>query len=180
MKIKDMSLYALFAILIGVGAFIKLPVSIIPITLQTLFVILAAFILKKKAVYSVLLYVGMGLLGLPVFTSGGGISYVLVPSFGYLIGFIVCSWFVGNYKDTRRLSLFIRAFIGIIIVYFIGISYFVFIQYIYYGQVFSLSWLFTSLCLIYLPGDLLSIITAIIIYQRVQSVIPQYIIQPKA
>lgn len=102
MKIKDMCLCALFAVLIAVGAFIKLPVSIVPITLQTLFVILAALVLKKKAVYSVLLYVGMGLLGLPVFTSGGGISYVLVPSFGYLIGFIVCSWFVGNYTDTCR------------------------------------------------------------------------------
>lgn len=179
MKIRDMCLYALFAVLIGVGAFIRLPISIIPVTLQTLFVVLAAFVLKKKAVYSVLLYVGMGLLGLPVFTSGGGISYVLVPSFGYLIGFIVCSWFVGNYTDTCRFSLLIRSFIGIMIVYIFGMGYFVFIQYVYYGQLFSISWLLTSLCLIYLPGDLLSILIATIIYQRVASVLPQYKIQPR-
>ena len=42
----------------------------------------------KRQVYSVLLYIGIGLLGIPVFASGGGISYVLVPSFGYLIGFV--------------------------------------------------------------------------------------------
>lgn len=180
MKIKDMCLYALFAILIAVGAFIKLPISIVPITLQTLFVILAALILRKQAVYSVLLYVGMGLLGLPVFTSGGGISYVLVPSFGYLIGFILSSWFVGSYQSEERVSLFIRCCIGMGMIYIVGMLYFMFIQYIYYGQVFSISWIFTSLCLIYLPGDLLSIIVAIVIYQRVQSAIPQYHMQPRA
>ena len=42
--------YALFAVLIAVGAFIKLPISIVPITLQTLFIILAAFVLKENAV----------------------------------------------------------------------------------------------------------------------------------
>lgn len=180
MKIKEMCLCALFAILIAVGAFIKLPISIVPITLQTLFVILAALILRKQAIYSVLLYVGMGLLGLPVFTNGGGISYVLIPSFGYLLGFIVCSWFVGNYNNTRYLSLLIRCSIGIAIVYILGMSYFVFIQYLYYGQLFSIGWLVSSLCLIYIPGDLLSIIAAIVIYQRVQAVIPQYLMQPRA
>ena len=101
MKIKDMCLCALFAVLIGIGAFIKVPVSIVPITLQTLFVILASLILRQKAIYSVLLYVCMGLIGLPVFTSGGGISYVLIPSFGYLIGFIISSWFVGRYQNKE-------------------------------------------------------------------------------
>ena len=50
MKVKDMCFYALFAVLIAVGAFIKLPISIVPITLQTLFIILAAFVLKENAV----------------------------------------------------------------------------------------------------------------------------------
>ena len=180
MKIKDMCLCALFAILIGIGAFIKVPISIVPITLQTLFVILASLILRQKAMYSVLLYVYMGLLGLPVFTSGGGISYVLIPSFGYLIGFIISSWFVGRYHNTDHISVFLRSCIGLVIIYIIGMLYFIFIQYVYYGQVFSFGWIFTSLCLVYLPGDLLSIIIAILIYQRVQSVMPQYIIQSKA
>lgn len=50
MKVKDMCFYALFVVLIAVGAFIKLPISIVPITLQTLFIILAAFVLKENAV----------------------------------------------------------------------------------------------------------------------------------
>lgn len=177
MKIKDMCLYALFAVFIAVGAFIKVPVSIVPITFQTLFVIMASLILRQKAVYSVLLYVGMGLLGLPVFTSGGGISYVLIPSFGYLIGFVISSWFVGRYHNTDHVSLFLRSCIGLLIIYVIGMLYFILIQYVYYGQLFSISWIFTSLCLVYLPGDLLSIITAIVIYKRIEYSLPQYIMQ---
>ena len=139
MKTKDMCLYALFAVLIGVGAFIKLPISIVPVTLQTLFVILAALILKEKAVYSVLLYIGIGLLGIPVFASGGGISYVLVPSFGYLIGML----------------------------------YFALLQYFYYGQSYPVMFLITSLFLVYIPGDLLSVIAAIVIYERLQAYVPK-------
>lgn len=166
MKVKDMCFYALLAVLIAVGAFIKLPISIVPITLQTLFIGLAAFVLKEKAVYSVLLYVGMGLLGLPVFTSGGGLSYIFVPSFGYLIGFIFGSYFVGRYKNDIFQSLFIRGCLGMLIIYVIGIAYFVCIEYFYYGQVFAIEWIMTSLFLIYIPGDLISIIVAIIVYKR--------------
>ena len=89
MKTKDMCLYALFAVLIGVGAFIKLPISIVPVTLQTLFVILAALILKEKAVYSVLLYIGIGLLGIPVFASGGG-NLLCACSFIWVFDWVCC------------------------------------------------------------------------------------------
>ena len=136
MKIKEMCMYALFAILIGVGAFIKLPISIVPVTMQTLFVVMAGLFLKEKAIYSVMLYVGMGLIGLPVFASGGGISYVLVPSFGYLLGFIGAAYFVGKFSSDNKMRNLIICCIGMIIIYIIGILYFVFIQYAYYGKVF--------------------------------------------
>ena len=167
MKIKNMCLYALFSVLIAVGAFIKIPVSIVPITLQTLFVVLAGLMLKKQAVYSVLLYVTMGLIGLPVFTAGGGLSYVLIPSFGYLLGFIIASWYIGRHQDK---DLIIRCCIGLLVIYIVGIVYFVGIQYFYYRQVFTFTWLLTSLCLVYLPGDLLSIVIAIIIYKRISHI----------
>ncbi len=168
MKVKEMCLCALFALLIAVGAFIKVPVSIVPITLQTLFVVMAGLILKEKAVYSVLLYVGMGLIGLPVFASGSGISYVLVPSFGFLLGFIICSYYIGRVKSDNYKIIFIHCCIGMLLIYLMGMGYFIFIQYVYYQQVFSLSWVFTSLFLVYLPGDLLSIIVAEGIYLRLR------------
>lgn len=173
MKIKDMCLCALFAIGIGVGAFIRLPVSIVPITLQTLFVILTALIFKKKAIYSVLLYIGIGLLGFPVFASGGGISYVLVPSFGYLIGFVVCAYFVGHYQTQSQIKRFVVCLFGMILIYMIGMLYFALLQYFYYGQAYSVAFLVTSLFLVYIPGDLLSVIVAVAIYERLYKYIPK-------
>lgn len=164
-----MCLCALFAILIGVGAFIKVPISIVPITLQTLFVVLAGLFLKKKAVYSVLLYVGMGLIGLPVFTSGSGISYVLVPTFGYLIGFVVVSYYIGHTNHDNFSKSLIHCLIGILIIYIIGILYFVFIQYVYYQQVFALSWIVYSLFIVFIPGDVISCIIALIIHKRLRA-----------
>lgn len=87
---------ALFAALITVGGWISLPVFAIPFTLQSLFVLLAAAVLHKKAVYPVLLYVAAGLLGLPVFHNGlSGIGVLLGPTGGYLLGFILAAYAAG-------------------------------------------------------------------------------------
>lgn len=163
MKVKEMCIITMMSLLIAVGAFIKLPISIVPVTLQTLFVILAGLILKKKAVYSVLLYILLGLLGLPVFTNGGGLLYVLMPSFGYLLGFLICAYIVGHYD----FSVILRCVLGMLLIYFIGMIYFVLIEWLYYHQVFSVSYVLISLFLVYLPGDILSIIVALVIYKRV-------------
>ncbi len=163
MKVKEMCIITLMSLLIAVGAFIKLPISIVPITLQTLFVILAGLVLKKKAVYSVLIYILFGLLGLPVFTNGGGLLYVLMPSFGYLLGFLICSYIVGYY----HFSVILRCVLGMLLIYFIGMIYFVLIEWLYYHQLFSVSYILISLFLVYLPGDILSIMVALVIYKRV-------------
>ena len=167
MRIKDMCICSLIAILIAVGAFIKIPIGMVPITLQTLFLVLGAFLIKKKIVISVLLYLIMGLIGIPVFVNGGGFTYVLMPSFGYLIGFLFAGYYIGSYKKERMLWLILRSFLGILFIYLIGVIYFVLIEWVYYQQVFSFTYLFYYLFLIYLPGDLLSIIVAISIYKRI-------------
>lgn len=168
MKTKNLCLVALMSTLITVGAFIRLPISIVPITFQTLFVILNCYLLKNKAIFSILLYIFMGLIGLPVFTNGGGIGYILMPSFGYLIGFILCAYFIGNCHCESKKELFFAGIIGIIIIYIIGVFYFVIIEYFYYHQIFSITYIFVSLFLIYLPGDILSIILAITIYDKIR------------
>lgn len=170
MKVKELCLCALFSAFIAIGAWIKIPVSFIPITLQTLFVILAALVLKKKAIYSVLLYLMIGLMGIPVFIGGGGLSYVMMPSFGYLLGFLICAGFVGRYQKTAYSSLFIRCVYGMLMIYAMGILYFVALQFFYYGKIYTLSFLLTSLCLVYIPGDLISIIAALFIYRRMEKI----------
>lgn len=86
MKIKQITYIALFSSLIAIGAFIKIPVGNVPFTLQPLFVMLSALVLdKKSAIYSVLIYIIIGLIGIPIFARGGGIGYIFQPTFGYLL-----------------------------------------------------------------------------------------------
>lgn len=74
----------------------------------------------------------MGLAGLPVFSSGGGLGYVANPSFGYILGFILCAFIIGLFGNKRKsqdkLSIkhaktFAITLLGLLIVYLIGVSY---------------------------------------------------------
>lgn len=88
-KTRTMSLAALFAALTAIGAFLQIPVGITSITLQFLFTSLAGLLLGAKwGALSQLVYVILGLVGLPVFTQGGGPGYLLQPSMGFLLGLI--------------------------------------------------------------------------------------------
>lgn len=90
--LQNMVLSAVFAGLIAIGAWLRfeLPISPVPITLQTMFLFLAALILPPAwATASVGLYIFAGLIGLPVFAGGiGGVAVILGPSGGFLIGFL--------------------------------------------------------------------------------------------
>jgi biotin transport system substrate-specific component len=106
------SIYAaLFAGLISVGAYIAvpLPVSPVPIVLQNFFVLLAGLLLPMRwAVASVALYLGLGAVGLPVFSAArGGLAHFVGPTGGYLVGFLpavaVCALIAGpaGVRDGR-------------------------------------------------------------------------------
>ena len=103
-KTKNMILCAMFVALIAVGAFIKIPVPAVPFTLQYLFTMLAGLLLGAKLGFiSVCIYIALGLAGLPVFASGGGISYIFQPSFGYIIGFAVGTFVTGSSTSSSVL-----------------------------------------------------------------------------
>lgn len=165
-KVRDITTIALMSSLIAVGAFIKIPFLIVPITLQTFFVFLSGLILdKKQAFLSVVVYLIIGLIGIPVFAKGGGIGYVFQPSFGYLIGFLFSAYFISSFKD--RFNIYLVLLIGILIIYLFGLIYFIFTMYFLNGKVFSVSYLFFNLFLIFLPGDVFSGIVAILIGKKI-------------
>lgn len=127
-KTRDLCLCAMFAALMAVGAFVKiqLPFIPIPITFQVTFAILAGLLLGKKlGALSIAIYVIIGLIGVPVFTAGGGIGYVLNPNFGYLYGFILSAFAAGAVVEKQEKPSYIRilfaAFIGLLIAYILGI-----------------------------------------------------------
>ena len=162
---KELTLVALFSALIAVGAFIKIPFLLVPITLQTLFVVLSALVLERRlAVLSVIVYIMIGLVGFPIFANGGGINYIFSPTFGYLVSFIFATYFISSYKEK---NIYISTAIGMLIIYFLGMIYFIFIQYVLNGKVYLISYLFYNLFLVFLPGDILSCVVAIIGYRKI-------------
>lgn len=153
-----MILCGLFAALMAVGAFIRIPVPVLPVTLQYLFTMLAGMLLGGRlGMTAVLVYIGMGLMGLPVFTEGGGIAYVLRPSFGYLIGFAAGTYATGkiaNQSDRPGYERLLGAgFIGLGIVYLFGMVHYYLISALYLGNPIGLWPLFLHCFLLMAPGD---------------------------
>lgn len=129
LTLREMILCALFVALVTAGTFIRIPVGTDVFTLQFLFTLLAGLLLGPRlGATAVGVYVLLGLLGAPVFASGGGPGYILRPTFGYLIGFIVQAWFCG-WASRRLAVLSVKGLLlvnlgGMAIVYAFGLSYF--------------------------------------------------------
>ena len=126
-KIKKMVFAALFAALIAVGAYIRIPIMIstVPITLQTFFVLLAALVLGKKwGTVSVIVYLLVGFIGFPVFTGGsGGIGILFGPTGGYLYSYILVAYLVGFFSEKiekKPIPLFIILIFGSFLILGIG------------------------------------------------------------
>ncbi|WP_413366069.1 biotin transporter BioY [Lysinibacillus sp. 3P01SB] len=127
MKISvfPMVLTALCAAIIAVLAQVSIPLPLVPITGQTLAIGLVVTILGLKyGTYSVLLYIMLGAIGLPVFQGfSGGLSIIAGPTGGYIVGFIPCALVIGYYLEKTR-PTFTHAFtanlIGMIVTLFFG------------------------------------------------------------
>lgn len=95
-----------FTVLMCFSALIKIPLPFtpVPVTLQTLVVFLAGALLGPSlAVCAIGLYIGMGLFGIPLFANmGGGIPYLFGPTGGYLFGFLIAAWLIGNLTPLNR------------------------------------------------------------------------------
>ena len=156
---KDMIMCALFTALIAVGAFIKVPVPVVPFTLQFLFTMLAGLIMGGRlGAISVGLYAVLGLVGLPIFAEGGGIWYVLKPSFGYIIGFalgsLVTGLMVEKQKNLTMGRLLAANFTGLAIVYACGMIYYYIICNFVIGTPIAFWPLFLYCFLLAVPGDI--------------------------
>ncbi|MDO9326964.1 MAG: biotin transporter BioY [Methanoregula sp.] len=122
---RIIALSAAFIALITLGSWVSLPFFPVPLTLQTLFVLLAGAVMRRYAVIPVTLYILLGALGLPVFHNGiAGIGILLGPTGGYLIGFIPAALIVGlayEVKTTRVRIIGLAA--ATLIIYAFGISW---------------------------------------------------------
>ena len=110
---------------------IPVPVSPVPLTLATFTVYLVGMLLgAKQGVLSVLVYLLLGMVGLPVFSGfSGGIGVLLGPTGGYLIGYLPCAWIVGGMtgKKTGQKRFFknVAAMtLGTVVCYLFGTAWF--------------------------------------------------------
>ena len=168
---------ALFTALIAVSAFIQIPLPFMDYyTLQFLFVLLSGMILgSKNGALSVAVYVLIGLIGIPIFASGGGLMYIFKPTFGYLLGFIATSFVVGyivEKNNARTFSqYFVGAFAGLIITYTFGILYKFIILNFYMGTPAHLYILFLSCFPLDIPGDIVLCCASAVIMPRLRPIV---------
>lgn len=173
---KEMTLCALFTALTAAGAFIKIPVPVVPFTLQFLFAILAGLLLGGRlGAFSVGVYAGLGLAGLPIFAEGGGFWYLLKPSFGYIIGFIAAAYVSGRLTESRTAPSSRRtlsaALIGLLLVYAIGMVYYYIICNFVINTPIGLGPLFLYCFILAVPGDILLCFLAASLTRRLKPVI---------
>jgi biotin transport system substrate-specific component len=151
----------LLALLI-LSAFISIPIpfTAIKITLQTMVVfIIGSMVSPIYCFVTVLLYIALGLFGLPIFSSGSGIMYVFMPSFGFLIGFLLASplmsYIIHRSFSSRLIRYIIACCAGILLIYAIGVPYMYYILKIYMGKDISFGYALISGGLMFLPFDIL-------------------------
>lgn len=88
---------------------------------------------KNAGALSQIAYLVLGLTWLPVFAQGGGIAYLKLPSFGYLLGFVPGAWLCGYLAFRQPPKLEFLAFsclCGLLIIHLVGVGYLVFNHYI--------------------------------------------------
>lgn len=170
LKVRPFIRAAFFTALTAIGAWLRLPLPSGAITLQFLFAIMAGVLLGAKyGAFSQLLYVALGLLGLPVFSSGGGFTYVLQPSFGFLLGLIAAAWVAGRVcrhsTSVRRIAVACSAALAAL--YCIGLPYMAWIMGSYAEQTLSFSQLLWVGLLSFLPGDAVKIALCCLLCPRI-------------
>lgn len=151
---------AVMAALTAVGAFIRFPLGAMSFTLQDMFTVLAGVLLGWKwGAASQAAYVALGLLGLPIFTQGGGLGYVLQPSFGFLLGIIPAAALTGYLAGERgELKKVVPACVaGLAVMYLIGVPYMGMILNLYMDKGLPVWTIVKTGLLIYLPGDALKV-----------------------
>jgi biotin transport system substrate-specific component len=119
---------ALFGAATAVGALISIPLPPVPITLQTFFMSLAGALLRARlAALSQVVYILLGIIGLPVFALGkAGLGVLFGPTGGYLVGFIGGAFTIGKlvrYGDKPGFGRLLAAMgAGTLVVYIFGIA----------------------------------------------------------
>jgi Uncharacterized conserved protein len=103
LTLREQLIAAIFAAIIGIFSQIIIPLGLIPLSLQTFIVGLTVTLLGKKVgTWSIICYLLLGLMGLPVFAGAkSGFGALLGPTGGYLLGFLITGLLLGSLLTLR-------------------------------------------------------------------------------
>lgn len=174
---RDLALIAVFAALTAVLSFVAIPIGPVPITLQTLAVILAGIILGPwRGFLAVALWVVVGLAGLPVFAGGtGGLATLAGPTVGYLLSFPFAAALAGLLvpvlhkvfaRRAMAVAVFLAGLAGLALAHAVGIP----------GMMLTLDMPFKDAFLgdlVFWPGDLAKNVLAVVIALAVFKAFPR-------
>ena len=167
---RDTAQIVVFAALIAaLTVFGSFAIGPVPLTLQTLGVLLAGALLgPRKGPLAVALYLFVGALGVPVFANGaGGLGAFIGPTGGFLIGFVLAAWVVGVL--TARILPAYPFFPALAITLLGGISVYA----------IGVPWLAIQLgpavlpsLVVFIPGDLIKVVATVLIATSVHRALP--------
>jgi biotin transport system substrate-specific component len=155
---------AAFTGLISLGAWVSVPFFPVPLTLQTLFVIMGGAVMGRHGVLPAGLYVLMGALNIPVFHSGtAGIGVLLGPTGGYIIGFIPGALMTGlAYEQKATIIRILGIAAGLLIIFFIGMIW------LSFSTGMTMAAAFIVGVLPFLPGDAVKGVAVFVIARRLE------------
>lgn len=164
---KQLILIALFAAIICISSFISIPIGAVPISLQSLAIMITGLCLKpKEAASSVLVYILLGVVGIPVFAGAkSGVGVLVGPTGGYIVGFLVGAFVISKFVEkkftpqTAALGLVLG---GLVVVYSIGVCWLSYQTNMPFEKAFKVG------MLIFIPGDLFKMAIAYVISSKIR------------
>ena len=171
-KTRDLAFIALMAALMAVCAWITVPFSLVPFTLQTFGVFTALALLGgRRGTLAILLYLCLGLVGLPVFSGfSGGAGALVSASGGYLLGFVATGlayWALTARLGTGLLAKAAGLVLGLAVCYAIGTAWFVNV----YAEPTSVGAALVLCVVPFVPVDLIKLALALAVSRRVEKAI---------
>jgi len=133
LKLSKLTKYVFFALLgsimLAISSKIKIPFYPVPMTMQTLVILIIGISFGwKLGLSTVFLYLFEGIIGLPVFSGtpekGIGLIYFTGPTMGYLLGFLVAVYISGKFVyDNNLLKNFLKLLLATSFIYVLGIAW---------------------------------------------------------
>lgn len=145
--------------------------AVVPFSLVPFMAFLAAFALGGRlGAMSLVVYMLLGLMGVPVFARApyGGLTYVLQPTFGFILGFVVAAYLAGQFNIDQVSQAALAVAVGVLALYAIGLPYFYAMLRFYLNRPVDFAWAFRVAMAPFVGLDILKAVIAVLIGRQLK------------